>query len=148
MSIEIRKAGTGDYEAVCALIREFAAFIRTPEKVTITPEQLERDRAYFECFVAVDGSHIIGFATCFYAYYSWTGKAICLDDLYVSEKYRGTGVGTGLFDKVIETGKRENCKKARWQVSRWNHQAIEFYKKRGAILDEVELNCDLILDNP
>ena len=80
------------------------------------------------------------------AYYSWTGKTIYLDDLYVLENYRGRGIGNALLDKVIETAKTENCKKVRWQVSNWNGKAIEFYKKRGAIIDDVEINCDLLLN--
>ena len=85
----------------------------------------------------------MGFATYFIAYYSWTGKVVYLDDLYVLEKYRGLGIGSKLLDRVIEIAKNENCKKVRWQVSNWNDKAIEFYKMRGAIIDEVEINCDL-----
>jgi GNAT superfamily N-acetyltransferase len=93
----------------------------------------------------VNWDQVIGFATYFIAYYSWTGKTVYPDDLYVPEKYRGNQIGSALFDKVIETAKVEDCKKVRWQVSSLNKKAIEFYKIRGATIDEVEINCGLNL---
>ncbi len=147
MKIEIRKAGPEDFVYVYALIREFAVFIQTPEKVVTSPARMVADKDYFHCYVAVDEEKIIGFATYFIAYYSWTGKTIYLDDLYVKENYRGQGIGNALFDSVIQTAKNENCRKVRWQVSKWNSKAIAFYKKRGATIDEVEINCDLILND-
>ena len=73
---------------------------------------------------------IIGFATTFVAWYSWIGKSFYLDDLYIVEKYRGQGLGSKLIDEVFEMAKKENCKKVKWMVSKWNQQAIDFYKKK------------------
>jgi GNAT superfamily N-acetyltransferase len=145
MTIDIRKAEPADFEEIYSLIIEFAEFIKTPEKVITTPSQMIKDKDYFNCFIAVAKNKVVGFATYFIAYYSWTGKAVYLDDLYVLEKYRRLGIGNKLLDKVIETAKSENCKKVKWQVSNWNKKAIEFYKMRGATIDEVEINCDLKL---
>lgn len=61
------------------------------------------------------------------------------------EKYRGNGLGSKLIVEVIEMAKRENCNKVKWQVSKWNQQAIEFYKSKWAEIDDVEINCELIL---
>jgi GNAT superfamily N-acetyltransferase len=145
MSIQIRPATENDFPDVHQLITEFATFIKTPEKVSVTVEQMQRDKDYFKCLVALDGEKIIGFATYFFAYYSWTGKALYLDDLYVLEAHRGHQTGTRLFDAIIGLARQENCVKVKWQVSNWNKNAIEFYKKKGAVIDEVEINCDLKL---
>ena len=145
MSIKIRAAKPTEFEDVYHLIKEFAIFIKTPEKVKITPAQMVKDEKHFNCLVAVDGTTIVGFATYFFSYYSWTGRAIYLDDLYVREKFRNQGIGNQLFDKVIELGKSEDCYKMKWQVTNWNKKAQEFYKRKGAIIDEVEINCDLKL---
>jgi diamine N-acetyltransferase len=102
MDIIIRRAGVADFPAVYALFREFAVFQKTPEKLHITLDQLIADEKFFQCFVAeLDGGaagdraeggrEIVGFATFFVAYYSWTGKAIYLDDLYVRESSRKYG---------------------------------------------------------
>jgi GNAT superfamily N-acetyltransferase len=71
-----------------------------------------------------------------------------MDDLYVKEKYRKNGIGKRLLDVVIEFARKEKCGKVRWQVSNWNKDAQDFYKKMGAKIDDVELNCDLILQYP
>lgn len=146
MSFNIRLATEKDFEKIHALNKEFAQFIKTPGKFKITVEQMKEENDYFKILIAEsqDGD-IVGFATTFFAWYSWSGKSIYLDDLFVVEKYRGNGLGSRLIDEVIEMARKENCKKVKWQVSRWNQQAINFYKSKGAIIDDVEINCDLIL---
>jgi RimJ/RimL family protein N-acetyltransferase len=47
---------------------------------------------------------------------------------------------------VIEFAKDSKCHKLRWQVSNWNKPAIDFYKSIGAVFDNIERNCDLMLD--
>jgi len=145
MNINYRTAEPCDYEAIHLLLKEFAAYIISPDHVRTTPEQMLEDQEHFHAIIALDGERIIGFASYFIAYYSWTGKAIYLDDLYVQDKYRGKGIGSSLFDHIVEIAKQKHCKKVRWQVSNWNTKAIEFYTKRGATIDTVEINCDLLL---
>ena len=141
----MRAAQPADLEQVFKLIREFAMFLKVPEKVHTSVAQMLEDKDRFQCLVAVANNKVIGFATYFYAYYSWTGKAIYLDDLYVSANNRGHGIGSKLLDEVIELGRKENCTKVRWQVSNWNIKAINFYQNRGAVVDAGEINCDLSL---
>ena len=142
----IRKATPGDFPVILDLIQEFSMFQQTPEKVWVTLEQMKEDQHLFHCFVAeTEQEELAGFASFFFAYYSWSGKAIYLDDLYVRASYRQQGIGRQLLDAVVALAKAENCRKLRWQVSRWNKPAIDFYKRYGAQIDEVEINCDLNL---
>jgi len=145
MEFEIRKAKPAEFKEIHKLILEFATFINTPEKVRITPAQMIEDKDIFNCIVVKKGDKIIGFASYFFPYHSWSGKAIHLDDLYVTENYRGLGIGSKLFDEVIKIGKEANCRKMRWEVSNWNTKAQTFYKSKGAIIDDVEINCELPL---
>jgi len=147
MEMIIRNANEQDFHQVISLIKEFSVFQGASGKVTITAEQMMEDRHLFRCFVAEsEDGEITGFATCFFAYYSWTGKALYLDDLYVREEFRKKGIGRMLLTKVIDLAKEQGCKKMRWQVSKWNTNAIAFYKSIGAAIDEVEINCDYILN--
>ena len=145
-NIIIRKAVPADFAGILLLLKEFAQFQKTPQKVTITAEQMQAEKDLFQCMVAesVDGQ-IVGFITFFPAYYSWSGKAMYVDDLYVTEEYRKRRIGKMLLDTVIQMAKEENCKKVRWQVSHWNINAILFYKSIGALIDDTERNCDLML---
>lgn len=145
MNYTIRKAETSDFETIFALIREFAEFQKTPEKVKITVAEMEENKEVFHCLVAEKENQIIGFATFFPAYYSWIGKSMYLDDLYVVEAFQGNGIGKKLIEEVIGIAKADGYKKVRWQVSNWNSKAIAFYKKLGAEIDQTEINCDLLI---
>jgi GNAT superfamily N-acetyltransferase len=144
MNITIRKTEPKDYPAVLELIKELALFERAPEKVTNTVELMQEENQYFHSIIAEkEDGEIAGMAIYFFAYYTWVGKSHYLDDIVVKEKYRGNKIGTKLLDKVIEFGKQNNCKRIRWQVLDWNVDAIEFYKKYGAMLDGEWINCDM-----
>ncbi len=146
MKILIRKANEKDFPAIISLIKEFAVFQKTPEKVSITLEQMIEDKDIFQCLVAVSDDEIAGFATYFFTYNSWSGKGLHLDDLYVKESFRKTGTGKKLLDNIINLAKEEKCKNVRWMVSAWNLNAIDFYKKIGATVDEIDLNCNLKIE--
>lgn len=145
MDIRIRNSEKTDIPLIYRMILEFAIFQQTPEKVKVTTDQMYDNADAFRCFVAEnDNGDLIGYACYYYAYYSWTGKVLYLDDLYVKEAYRGKGVGQSFLNALIEEAKSSGCKKMRWQVSRWNEKAIRFYKHIGAAIDDVEMNCDLV----
>jgi len=140
----IRPATENDFEAILGLIKELALFEKAPEKVTNTVAQMKIEKDFFQAWVAEksDGE-IVGMALFYDVYYTWVGRSLYLDDLYVKEKYRGSGIGKKLLDKVIEIGQQNNCKRIRWQVLDWNTPEIEFYKKIGENLDGEWINCDL-----
>lgn len=146
MNITIRPAMVEDFGAIVELFREFAHFEYLDERMTNSVEQMKAETEYFNCFVAVNKQHeIVGYATYFFAYFTWTGKSLYMDDLYVKESYRGAGIGKILINKVIDFAKASGCHKLRWQVSDWNAPAISFYKGLGAVIDAQERNCDLDL---
>jgi GNAT superfamily N-acetyltransferase len=140
----IREAEEADYPQIIALFKEFALFEKLPDLMTNSVERMCKEKDYFHCFVAEDENKtIIGYVTYFFSYYTWTGKCLYMDDLYVKPEYRSNKTGTLLINKVIDFARSAECHKLRWQVSKWNAPAIEFYKKLGAKIDDVEQNCDL-----
>jgi len=145
MDIRIRKIEEPDYAALILLFREFALFEKLPGKMTNTLEQMLEEKDHLLGFVAVNAQdEIIGYVTFFFAYYTWTGKSLYMDDLYVRPEFRAMNIGTKLINQVIRFAKTESCRKLRWQVSEWNQPAIDFYKSLGANIDSVESNCDLV----
>ncbi len=144
MKITIRKATKNDYPAILELIKELAKFEKAPEKVINTVERMNLEDQYFQALVAeLENGEIAGMALFFFAYYTWVGKSLYLDDLIVKEKYRGNKIGTKLLEQVLGIAKKSNCKRMRWQVLDWNTPAIEFYKSYGAQLDGTWINCDM-----
>ena len=78
----------------------------------------------------------------FFAYFTWMGKSLYLDDLYVKEAFRGNKIGTNLLKEIFEFAKKEKCKRVRWQVLNWNKPAIGLYTKCGANINNEWNNCD------
>jgi len=145
MTVTIRKIEERDFPVLISLFKEFALFEKLPEKMTNSVEQMLAEKNYLTGCVAVNPEdEILGYVTYFFGYYTWIGKSLYMDDLYVRPDFRGTGVGTKLINEVIAFAKAESCKKLRWQVSEWNQPAIDFYKSLGANVDAVESNCDLV----
>ena len=146
MDIILRPVIEHDFPAIVEMFKEFAHFEHLDDRMTNSVAQMKAEKEYFNCFVAVNNQkEIVGYATYFYAYFTWTGKSLYMDDLYVKESHRSRGIGTLLINKVIAFAKANGCHKLRWQVSDWNAPAIGFYKSIGAVIDAQERNCDLDL---
>ncbi|UGU17532.1 GNAT family N-acetyltransferase [Sinomicrobium kalidii] len=132
----IRDATIGDMPGVMALIEELAVFEKEPDAVEITVEDLERDgfgeKPAFHCFVAEMEDNIAGIALVYPRYSTWKGIALHLEDLVVSRKYRGKGLGKALLSRVIEYGHELGVKRINWEVLDWNEPAIKFYEHNGA----------------
>lgn len=108
---------------------------------------MNREQDLFSCFVAeTESKEIAGMALYFFAYYTWVGKSLYLEDLYIKEKYRRNKIGTALLGKIFEVARSEGCQRVRWQVLNWNKSAIEMYRNSGAEIDDEWLNCNFDAD--
>ena len=147
MNIATRKANKQDIPDILSLIQELATYERAPQEVTITPADLEDDgfgnRPLFEVILAELDGKVVGMAFYFISYSTWKGRCIFLEDIIVKLEHRNKGIGTVLFNKVIEKAKEIGAKRLQWQVLEWNEPAIEFYKKYKANIDPEWLNCKL-----
>ena len=78
-------------------------------------------------------------------YSTWKGTRLYLEDLIVTEEFRGKGIGKILFDPTIEEARKTGVNGMMWQVLDWNQPAIDFYKKYGADFSSEWINCSLSL---
>nr|WP_321414880.1 GNAT family N-acetyltransferase [uncultured Allomuricauda sp.] len=136
MEYTIREARPTDMEQVLNLIQQLADFEKESDAVEVTERDLVEhgfgDHKLFHCFVADTQNGIAGIALVYPRYSTWKGPAIHLEDLIVSEKMRGSGLGTALLDEVVKYGARLGVKRICWEVLDWNEPAIAFYEKKGA----------------
>lgn len=142
MNYRIREATEEDFPAVLSLIRELAEYEKASGQVSNSVEQMKKEKDYFMCYVAEsDKKEIIGMALFYFVYYTWVGKSLYLDDIYVRKEFRKNRVGSALMRKVFEVAEAEDCKRIRWQVLDWNEPAIEMYRSIGAMIEDEWLNC-------
>ncbi len=134
----VRPARPQDVARVWELIREFAAFERLAHLATGSAERLAAHLfggawPALGCVVAeVDGT-IAGYAIFLGAYSTfWTEPLLWLEDLYVSEPFRGRGLGRALMAEVAREAIARGCPRMDWAVLDWNSSAIEFYQRLGA----------------
>jgi GNAT superfamily N-acetyltransferase len=145
----IRSAIAKDVPELLELVRELAVFEKAPNEVINTEEKMLEDgfgvNKLFNAFVAELNGKIIGLAITYYRYSTWKGKCLYLEDLIVTEEYRGMGAGQQLFTHCIDFGKENGCYKMIWQVLDWNQPALDFYTLYGAHLDSEWINGSLDL---
>jgi GNAT superfamily N-acetyltransferase len=147
MNFTLRKGTKEDVPAAYNLIIELAIFEKEPEAVTNTIEKMHEDgfgeNPIYGFFVAENEDNIVAMALYYFRYSTWKGKRLYLEDLIVTEKYRGNGLGEKLLVKIIEEAKNTNCTGAMWQVLDWNEPAIKFYNKFGVRYDKGWYNVHL-----
>lgn len=148
MNVIIRKAVKEDCKRMMELIHELALYEKAPEQVTVNFDHFVEsgfgNNPVWWALVAEVDDKVEGFALCYTRYSTWKGQRLYLEDLLVTEKLRGKGVGKLLFDKLIEACKKGNYSGMAWQVLDWNEPAINFYRKYEAVnIDGGWLNCNL-----
>lgn len=146
-NFKIRKAERKDCEAMMKLVRELAVFEKAPDEVTVSMEHFVEsgfgENPVWEAFVTEVNEKIVGMSLFYIRYSTWKGQRLYLEDLIVTEEFRGKGLGKILFEKTIEYGKEKGYSGMIWQVLDWNEPAINFYKKYNAKFDGEWLNTSI-----
>jgi GNAT superfamily N-acetyltransferase len=147
MQIHLRIAFKEDCPRLLELVHELALFEKAPEEVTVTLEEFIDagfgEKPVWKTFVAEVDGLIVGFALYYIRYSTWKGCRMYLEDLIVTEEWRGKGVGKLLFDRLIVEAREMGFNGMSWQVLDWNEPAIKFYKKYEAALDGAWINGSL-----
>ena len=149
MSVNIRRAVKEDCKRILELVQELAEYERAPQEVTVSLSHFEESgfgpNPVWWAFVAEENNRIEGFALYYIRFSTWKGQRMYLEDFLVTEKMRGKGIGTLLFEELIKEGKQKKLNGIQWQVLEWNEPAINFYKKYNASFDAEWMNCSILL---
>lgn len=155
MNITIRKAERKDCASMLELIKELAVYEKAPDEVTVSLNHFEEsgfgEKPVWWAFVAEaadknlsEKNQLLGMAIYYIRYSTWKGQRMYLEDIVVTDKARGMGIGKLLFDALIEEAKEKKFSGMMWQVLNWNKPAINFYKKYyNANFDNGWTNCSL-----
>ena len=148
--ITIREAVKEDCARMMELVRELAFYEKAPGEVTVDFDHFVEsgfgDHPVWWAYVAEAYGKVEGFAMYYIRYSTWKGQRMYLEDLIVTDKMRGFGIGKKLVDKLIDVAKEKNFSGIVWQVLDWNEPAINFYKKfEGIKFDNEWVNCSIEL---
>jgi len=147
MNTSIRVAIKEDCLRLLELVNELALYEKFPQEVTVTLQEFEDagfgENPVYKAFVAEVDGLIVGFALYYIRYSTWKGCRMYLEDLIVTEAFRGRGIGKLLFDRLIIEAREQGFSGMVWQVLDWNEPAINFYKKYEANIEAGWLNASL-----
>jgi len=146
-NINIRRANKEDCARMLELVNELAVYERAPQEVTVSLTHFEEsgfgENPVYWAFVAEVDNTIVAFALYYIRYSTWKGQRMYLEDILVTEEYRGKKIGQLLMDRLIIEAKEKNFTGITWQVLEWNEPAINFYKKYKAGFDAEWVNCSI-----
>jgi GNAT superfamily N-acetyltransferase len=135
--IEIGPIAAEEFEELLPLIAAYQRFYEVKEIDD------ERNRVFFRRFIAPseDGlllgarseGRLVGYA-CLYWHFSSleATESVLMNDLYVEESARGTGVGRALIEATAEVARERGVPFVEWSTAPDNHTAQRLYDSTGA----------------
>jgi GNAT superfamily N-acetyltransferase len=131
----MKAAQTQDVFAIADLLAELDAFYgdtsigTREERVTHINEALFSEAPDAHALLAWQDSTLAGLATYTYVWPA-TGvtKSLYLKELYVTEKYRTSGIGKRLMQNLAQMAVANGCSRVEWTTDSDNPGAIKFYE--------------------
>jgi GNAT superfamily N-acetyltransferase len=139
---KIREATKKDIPVIMDLAKQLAVYEKSPESFVATTGDYERwgwePDAIFKVLLAEntgsEGPKYVGFALYYFTYSTWTGRpTLWLEDVFVPEELRGSGIGSTLLGKLAKIALDKGCSRMEWTVLDWNEPSRQFYFNLGAV---------------
>lgn len=134
--VTIRRAVAGDAATIARLVKRLAESTGHVHKVTSDADDFLRhgfgERPAFYGFLAEQDGRACGMSLWFYQFSSWRGRpGAYLQDLYVDEALRGSGLGRRLLAYTAEAALKDGADHMRLSVATDNDGARAFYDRLG-----------------
>ncbi len=135
---QIKSATDSDVPVILSFVKKLARYEQLLHEVVATEDRLRETlfgkRRTAEVAIGYHETKPVGFVLFFHNYSTFLGKpGLYIEDLFVDEDYRRRGYGRALLLHVARLAKERDCGRLEWSVLDWNQQAINFYKKLGAL---------------
>nr|WP_315430236.1 GNAT family N-acetyltransferase [uncultured Albidiferax sp.] len=135
-SARVRSAGPDDAEQLTVLCRAHAEFERLDFGAHGFAQRLAAalSRAELHAWLALDGAQAVGYASASRVFSTLqAAHYMHMDCLYLAPAWRCQGLGRALMQAVRDHAQVQGCTQLQWQTPDWNHAAIGFYRRAGAI---------------
>jgi GNAT superfamily N-acetyltransferase len=137
--MHIEQANPADIPALCELLSVLFA-----QEAEFSPDPVAQAKGLARIInnaevgsvqVARQGGAVVGMVTLLFTVSTALGERVALlEDMVVSSKARGVGVGSKLLSQAIAFAKAEGCKRVTLLTDRSNESAQRFYGKQGFVL--------------
>ncbi len=137
--MDVIRAGIADVDAAAPLFAAYREFYGEPHDLEASSafltERLERDESVL--LLARDGDRCVGLVQVYPAFSSTVLAPIwILNDLYVDDGARGSGVVDQLLTATAELAKEAGCVAIELATQHSNTRAQAVYARHGYVLDE------------
>ena len=134
--ILIRETGPQDADAIYELILALAKVTGDEGRVMSSPGDFLKfgfgENSLFDTLIAERGHKAVGLCLYFFSFSTWLGEpGIYVQDLYVAEEERGTGLGRRLLCETVKRGHDRQATHLRLTVDQDNRVARHFYAHVG-----------------
>ncbi|WP_421594483.1 GNAT family N-acetyltransferase [Shinella sp. M27] len=134
--IRIRPAAVDDAETIHAALRVMAEDMKAGPKFVSTVENIRHHgfgaTPAFEVLIAEAGGVFAGLCLTFPSFSTWMGTpGIYVQDLFVTDAFRGRRIGERLLHAVARRGREKGARYLRLSVDVKNPRAQAFYDRIG-----------------
>jgi ribosomal protein S18 acetylase RimI-like enzyme len=139
--VRVWRAERSDLEAVTTLIAGFRDWWGKAEprddaiRATVA-KLLDDPHTEFLLGEPAEGTGAAGVCQLRYRLSVWTGTPDCwLEDLFVEESARGSGLGRALVEASFERAQERGCRRIELDVNEQNTDALRFYEGLGFAIE-------------
>jgi ribosomal protein S18 acetylase RimI-like enzyme len=123
------------------MLRALGVALNRADGVKSMPEDIARygfgPAPAFETILARHAVTPVGLAIYFFEFSTWRGfRGVYLQDLYVAERLRGSGVGHLLLSAVAKRARLQDARYMRLSIHAGNVAGLRFYKRLGFVSED------------
>lgn len=132
-SVEIKAIENNDFDIWLPLWKGYQRFyeVDIPESVTLKTWARFLDPVEpMYAALAMVGEQAFGLVHSIYHRSTWTTGDYCyLQDLFVADDARGSGIGRALIEHAYADARRRGASRVHWLTHESNHNAMQFYDR-------------------
>ena len=133
--IEFKHITTADIETIVSLMEEFYAIDNYPIKSNVSKalfEEFISNKNLGKAWLIVSDNEIVGYLILTFVFsFEYQGKIAFLDELYVTEKARGKGIGSKAIGFIKDESHKLSLKLIYLEVEPHNKKAQNLYIASG-----------------